>query len=42
MLTLKTGAVRQFMGRCSNEVADVMYMMCYANLADKRVAENMR
>ncbi|MDO5792331.1 MAG: hypothetical protein Q4Q41_07175, partial [Coriobacteriia bacterium] len=32
----------EFMERYNNEVDDVMYMMCYTNLADKRVAENLR
>ena len=32
----------EFMERYYNEVDDVMYMMCYTNMADKRVAENLR
>lgn len=32
----------EFMERYNNEVDDVMYMMCYTNLADKLVAENLR
>lgn len=32
----------EFMERYNNEVDDVMYMMCYANLTDKRVTENLR
>ena len=30
------------MERYYNEVDDVMYMMCYTKMADKRVAENLR
>ena len=32
----------EFVDKYNNEVDDVMYMMCYQTLVNKRVAENLR
>lgn len=32
----------EFMERYNNEVDDIMCMMCYQTLVNKRVAENLR
>lgn len=35
-------ALSEFVEQCDDDIDDIMYMMCYMNLVDKRVTKNLR